>query len=190
MPLKFYRRVSCYLSMKSQKLLMESLIGFVGLLIKTQEMLFYWSGSIVKIWSLFRKMEILNSLKHVKVSNLVIQHSQPLSKTWLLSLSVTLSRNIGNMKVLNKHNIFHTSSNHIFITILLILLGLNRRMPNYSVKMGYGLHFGFGIEGSIGSVYKIDASYLSPNVNMASRLEAATKQFGVPLLIRYYIIIK
>ena len=48
-------------------------------------------------------------------------------------------------------------------------------MPNYRVKMGFGLHCGFGIEGSIGSVYKIDASYLSPNVNMASRLEAATK---------------
>ena len=48
---------------------------------------------------------------------------------------------------------------------------LNERMPNYSVKMGFGLHCGFGIEGSIGSIYKIDASYLSPNVNMASRLE-------------------
>ena len=60
-------------------------------------------------------------------------------------------------------------------------------MPNYKVKMGYGLHSGDGIEGSIGSVYKIDASYLSPNVNMASRLEGATKQFGVPLLIRYTI---
>jgi hypothetical protein len=34
-----------------------------------------------------------------------------------------------------------------------------------------------------GSEYKIDASYLSPNVNLASRLEAATKQFGVPLLL-------
>ncbi len=34
-----------------------------------------------------------------------------------------------------------------------------------------------------GSEYKIDASYLSPNVNMASRLEAATKQFGLPLLL-------
>lgn len=61
--------------------------------------------------------------------------------------------------------------------------GLNARMPNYSVKMGYGLHSGYGIEGAIGSEYKIDASYLSPNVNMASRLEAATKQFGTPLLI-------
>ena len=60
---------------------------------------------------------------------------------------------------------------------------LNERMPNYSVKMGYGLHVGWAIEGAIGSFYKIDASYLSPNVNMASRLEAATKQFGVPLLI-------
>jgi class 3 adenylate cyclase len=61
--------------------------------------------------------------------------------------------------------------------------GLNERMPNYSVKMGFGLHFGYSIEGAIGSFYKIDASYLSPNVNMASRLEAATKQFGVPMLV-------
>ena len=49
--------------------------------------------------------------------------------------------------------------------------------------MGFGLHVGWAIEGAIGSIYKIDASYLSPNVNMASRLEAATKQFGVQLLI-------
>mmetsp|Transcript_91091 Transcript_91091/g.125600 ORF Transcript_91091/g.125600 Transcript_91091/m.125600 type:complete len:90 (+) Transcript_91091:1114-1383(+) len=61
--------------------------------------------------------------------------------------------------------------------------GLNERMPNYEVKMGFGLHIGWAIEGAIGSYYKIDASYLSPNVNMASRLEAATKQFGVPILI-------
>ena len=60
---------------------------------------------------------------------------------------------------------------------------LNQRIPNYSVKMGFGLHVGWAIEGAIGSFYKIDASYLSPHVNMASRLEAATKQFGVQLLI-------
>lgn len=30
---------------------------------------------------------------------------------------------------------------------------------------------GWAIEGAIGSEYKIDASYLSPHVNMASRLE-------------------
>lgn len=60
---------------------------------------------------------------------------------------------------------------------------LNKRMPNFSVKMGFGLHVGWAIEGAIGSEFKVDASYLSPNVNMASRLEAATKQFGTSILL-------
>ena len=60
---------------------------------------------------------------------------------------------------------------------------LREKMPDFSVTMGFGLHVGWAIEGAIGSEYKIDASYLSPNVNMASRLEAATKQFGVDFLI-------
>ena len=60
---------------------------------------------------------------------------------------------------------------------------LLERMPGYQVKMGFGLHVGWAIEGAIGSKFKIDASYLSPNVNMASRLEAATKQFGSTILI-------
>jgi class 3 adenylate cyclase len=51
------------------------------------------------------------------------------------------------------------------------------------VKLGLGLHMGYAIEGAIGSYYKIDASYLSPNVNMAARLEAGTKAYGVPILI-------
>jgi class 3 adenylate cyclase len=55
----------------------------------------------------------------------------------------------------------------------------------YIVKLGYGLHVGWAIEGAIGSLHKIDASYLSPDVNMSSRLEAATKQFRVPLLMSH-----
>merc|ERR1712196_8705 len=61
--------------------------------------------------------------------------------------------------------------------------GFLQRMPNYRVRMGFGLHTGWAIEGAIGSEFKIDASYLSPNVNMASRLEAATKQYGVLVLM-------
>lgn len=62
--------------------------------------------------------------------------------------------------------------------------GLNERLgQDYQVKLGLGLHMGYSIEGAIGSYYKIDASYLSPHVNMAMRLEGATKKFGVPLLI-------
>lgn len=60
---------------------------------------------------------------------------------------------------------------------------LAQKLPGFAVKMGFGLHVGWAIEGAIGSEFKVDASYLSPNVNMASRLEAATRQFGVPLLI-------
>ncbi|KDO29474.1 hypothetical protein SPRG_06013 [Saprolegnia parasitica CBS 223.65] len=54
---------------------------------------------------------------------------------------------------------------------------------HFGVHMGFGLHIGWAIEGAIGSKYKIDASYLSPNVNMAARLENATGQFQVPMLI-------
>lgn len=59
----------------------------------------------------------------------------------------------------------------------------HHNLKNYQVKMGFGLHIGWAIEGSIGSTYKIDASYLSPNVNISARLEAATKQYGVYFLI-------
>lgn len=56
-------------------------------------------------------------------------------------------------------------------------------LEDFKVHMGFGLHTGWAIEGSIGSKVKVDASYLSPHVNLASRLEAATKQFRVPLLM-------
>lgn len=48
--------------------------------------------------------------------------------------------------------------------------------------MGFGLHLGWSIEGAIGSVFKIDASYLSPNVNMSSKLEEKTKAYGTQLI--------
>jgi len=60
---------------------------------------------------------------------------------------------------------------------------LVKRLPNYRVRLGFGLHSGWAIEGAIGSEFKIDASYLSPNVNMAARLEGATKQYGCLILI-------
>lgn len=56
-------------------------------------------------------------------------------------------------------------------------------LATYNVTMGVGLHKGWAIEGAIGSKVKIDASYLSPHVNLASRLESATKKYNVPLLM-------
>jgi len=66
--------------------------------------------------------------------------------------------------------------------------GLLQRIPKYRVTMGFGLHCGWAIEGAIGSEFKIDASYLSPNVNVASRLEAACEQFDVWILISHFMI--
>jgi class 3 adenylate cyclase len=53
----------------------------------------------------------------------------------------------------------------------------------FKISMGFGLHIGWAIEGPIGSMYKMDCSYLSPNVNLAARLEAATRQYGVTILL-------
>lgn len=55
-------------------------------------------------------------------------------------------------------------------------------LPQFALRMGFGLHIGWGIEGAVGSKFKIDASYLSPNVNIAARLESCTRQYGIPLL--------
>ena len=45
------------------------------------------------------------------------------------------------------------------------------------------LSFCLVVEGAVGSNYKIDATYLSPHVNMASRMMSATKQYGVTILV-------
>jgi len=60
---------------------------------------------------------------------------------------------------------------------------LYKRFPGYKVRIGSGLHVGWAIEGAIGSNMKIDASYLSPHVNMSEYLESSTKAYGVPLLM-------
>jgi class 3 adenylate cyclase len=61
--------------------------------------------------------------------------------------------------------------------------GLQQRLgSNHRVTMTFGLHAGWAIEGAVGSEFKIDASYLSPNVTIAASLERATAQYGVSFL--------
>ena len=60
---------------------------------------------------------------------------------------------------------------------------LYERMPGYKCRIGCGLHFGWAVEGAIGSDKKIDASYISPHVNWAEFLESSTKSYGVPILL-------
>jgi Adenylate and Guanylate cyclase catalytic domain len=53
----------------------------------------------------------------------------------------------------------------------------------YHADIMYGMDAGWAVEGAVGSEYKIDATYLSPHVNMASRMMSATKQYGVTILL-------
>jgi hypothetical protein len=53
----------------------------------------------------------------------------------------------------------------------------------FSVNMIFGMDAGWAVEGAVGSEYKIDATYLSPHVNMASRMMSACKHYGVTILL-------
>jgi hypothetical protein len=53
----------------------------------------------------------------------------------------------------------------------------------FSVEMIFGMDAGWAVEGAVGSEYKIDATYLSPHVNMASRMMSACKHYGVTILL-------
>lgn len=53
----------------------------------------------------------------------------------------------------------------------------------YRTRIGYGLHWGFSVEGPVGSPTKIDCSYLSREVKISDRLEAATKIYSANILM-------
>jgi len=58
----------------------------------------------------------------------------------------------------------------------------------FKIQMGFGMHVGWAIEGAIGSDLKIDATYLSPHVEMSDRLEAASKIFKAKLNMSHWLI--
>jgi hypothetical protein len=60
---------------------------------------------------------------------------------------------------------------------------LSAGVGTFTVSMIYGMDAGWAVEGAVGSEYKIDATYLSPHVNMASRMMSACKQYGVSILL-------
>ena len=78
--------------------------------------------------------------------------------------------------------ILETSCSHI-LRRMAMNPELQKRIPNFRTELGFGLHVGWAIEGAIGSIDKVDPSYLSPNVELSMKLEAATKHYGVCILM-------
>lgn len=64
---------------------------------------------------------------------------------------------------------------------------LLRRMHNYTVKLGFGLHYGWAIEGPMGSDLKIDVSYLSPHVIITEQMQELTKKYGVSVIFSSFL---
>jgi len=62
--------------------------------------------------------------------------------------------------------------------------GLQQRLGKFfRVSLSFGLHYGWAIEGAVGTEFKIDASYLSPNVTVTEGIEKATNTYGVNFLL-------
>jgi adenylate cyclase len=66
------------------------------------------------------------------------------------------------------------------------MIALNQRSSETGhapLKYGVGAHVGDVMYGNIGSSTRLDFTVIGPAVNMASRLEALTKQLGKPVLL-------
>jgi class 3 adenylate cyclase len=59
---------------------------------------------------------------------------------------------------------------------------------DFTIRMGYGVHVGWCIEGAIGSLQKIDCTYLSPHVELSDRLEAGSKIFLQPINLSHWFV--
>lgn len=61
--------------------------------------------------------------------------------------------------------------------------GLKQRLgSNFRLQLSCGLHSGWVIKGAVGSDSRIEVSYVSPNLNIATNIVNATQIYGVPFL--------
>jgi len=54
---------------------------------------------------------------------------------------------------------------------------------DYKTELSFGIHVGNAIEGSIGTDMKVDALYLSPDVQIANRIEELNEKYKTQILL-------
>ncbi|MEQ8963356.1 MAG: adenylate/guanylate cyclase domain-containing protein, partial [Coleofasciculus sp. C2-GNP5-27] len=75
------------------------------------------------------------------------------------------------------------------ISMLQRLTEYNRNRVNSGyipLKIGIGINTGSLMLGTVGGRHRMDSTVISDHVNLASRLESLTKEYGVSLLITHY----
>jgi class 3 adenylate cyclase/CheY-like chemotaxis protein len=74
------------------------------------------------------------------------------------------------------------------IAMLNTLVEYNQHRANVNyppIKIGIGINTGFLMLGTVGGINRMDGTVISDAVNLASRIESLTKEYGVSLLISH-----
>jgi adenylate cyclase len=128
-----------------------------------------------------------------QVIDFLIEFLTPMSDI-LLARRATLDKYIGDA-ILAFWNAplddpdHHANAAHAALEMIAKTAELNRTMPDREgvvwpgeVKIGIGLNAGLCCVGNMGSRQRLSYSLIGDTVNVASRLEGLTKQYGVPII--------
>ncbi len=105
------------------------------------------------------------------------------------STSGILDKLIGDA-IMATWGIFDERGDHIYnaaLSSLKMMEALHNfnlpRSPESHIHIGIGLHFGEVKAGNIGGSKRSDFTIIGDNVNLASRLEGVTKEYGVSIVV-------